>query len=184
MLRRFYRLIGKQLAHLPDVVLRQRFVMLNVFPGNASFTADSFTYLDARSTFFTYGYSTSPGMAMSMQNVGSKYPLAFNDVDGDFLNGSQSYKLHVPKDIPAVLFWSVTVYDPITGSGLDNGQPFPSLNAMDKPVQNADAPPTSISARSLPVKARTGWPRSPAKAGSPSSAYMARRKHSSIRRGS
>jgi hypothetical protein len=32
----------------------------------------------------------------------------------------------------------VTVYDPITGSGLANGQPFPSLNAMDKPVQNAD----------------------------------------------
>jgi hypothetical protein len=30
------------------------------------------------------------------------------------------------------------VYDPITGSGLANGQPFPSLNAMDKPVQNAD----------------------------------------------
>jgi hypothetical protein len=30
------------------------------------------------------------------------------------------------------------LYDPITGSGLDNGQPFPSLNAMDKPVMNAD----------------------------------------------
>ena len=111
---------------------------LNVFPGNATFTADSFTYLDARSTFFTYGYSTSPGMALSMVNVGSKYPLTFKDADGDFLNGSQNYRLHVPKDIPAALFWSLTVYDPITGSGLDNGQPFPSLNAMDKPVQNAD----------------------------------------------
>ena len=32
----------------------------------------------------------------------------------------------------------MTVYDPITGSGLDNGQPFPSLNTMDKPVKNAD----------------------------------------------
>jgi hypothetical protein len=28
----------------------------------------------------------------------------------------------------------VTVYDPITGSGLDNGQPFPSL----EPTANAD----------------------------------------------
>jgi hypothetical protein len=26
----------------------------------------------------------------------------------------------------------------LTGSGLDNGQPFPSLNQMDKPPQNAD----------------------------------------------
>lgn len=44
----------------------------------------------------------------------------------------------MPKDVPVAIFWSVTVYDSITGSGLDNGQPFPSLNTMDKPVQNAD----------------------------------------------
>jgi hypothetical protein len=42
------------------------------------------------------------------------------------------------RDVPVAIFWSVTVYDPITGSGLDNGQPFPSLNTMEKPVQNAD----------------------------------------------
>ena len=58
--------------------------------------------------------------------------------DGEFLSGGNSYKLNLPKDIPAALFWSVTVYDPITASGLDNGQPFPSLNTMDKPVSNAD----------------------------------------------
>ena len=68
----------------------------------------------------------------------AKYPVAFSDVDGDFLDGSRNYKLHVPKDIPVALFWSVTVYDPTTGSGLQNGQPFPSLNTMDKPMQNPD----------------------------------------------
>ena len=61
-------------------------------------------------------------------------PLGFTDADGDFLHGGRSYKLNLPKDIPAEIFWSVTVYDPMTGSGLDNGQPFPSLNTMDKPV--------------------------------------------------
>jgi hypothetical protein len=71
-----------------------------------------------------------------MDNVGAKYPAIALDADGNFLDGSQNYRLHVPKDLPVALFWSVTVYDPITGSGLDNGQPFPSLNAMDKPVQN------------------------------------------------
>ena len=60
------------------------------------------------------------------------------DADGDFLSGDRNYKLHIPKDVPAAIFWSVTVYDPITGAGLDNGQPFPSVNTMDKPVQNAD----------------------------------------------
>lgn len=111
---------------------------INVFPGNATFTSNTFNYLDARTGFFTYAYSASPGMAVNMENVGAKYPAAFMDKDGDFLNGGRSYKLHLPPNIPAAIFWSATVYDPLTGSGLDNGQPFPSLNTMDKPVQNAD----------------------------------------------
>jgi hypothetical protein len=110
----------------------------NVFPGNATFTSDSFDYVSARITFFTYAYSASPGMAVNMDNVGAKYPATFKDADGDFLSGDLNYKLHVAKDVPAALFWSVTVYDPVTGSGLNNGQPFPSINTMDKPVQNAD----------------------------------------------
>lgn len=111
---------------------------INVFPGNADFTSSTFDYINARTTFFTYAYSASPGMAASMDNVGAKYPATFVDADGDHLQGGKNYKLHVPKDVPVALFWSVTVYDPITGSGLDNGQPFPSLNMMDKPVQSAD----------------------------------------------
>ena len=95
-------------------------------------------YLDARTAFFTYAYSASPAMAISMDNIGAKYLAAYTDADGDFLSGDKNYKLHVPKDVPVALFWSVTVYDPITGSGLDNGQPFPSINTMDKPAQNAD----------------------------------------------
>jgi hypothetical protein len=46
--------------------------------------------------------------------------------------------LHLPPNVRAANFWSVTLYDALTASGLDNGQPFPSLNSMDKPTQNAD----------------------------------------------
>jgi hypothetical protein len=109
-----------------------------MFPGNATFTGPSFDYVDPRIGFFTLAYSTSPGMAVNMENVGAKYPVTVVDADGDFLRGDKSYRLNLPKDIPAALFWSVTVYDPVTGSGLDNGQPFPSINTMDKPGQNAD----------------------------------------------
>ena len=111
---------------------------LNVFPGNATFTAETFNYIDPRTGFFSVAYSTSPGMAANMVNVGAKYPVTFVDENGNFLEGSKSYKLHLPKDIPAHLFWSVTVYDPVTGSGLDNGQQFPSINQMDKPAVNED----------------------------------------------
>jgi len=111
---------------------------LNVFPGNATFTADTFNYIDPRTGFFTYAYSASPGMAVNMENVGAKYPTAYVDAKGDFLNGARSYKLNLPKDVPAKLFWSVTIYDSVTASGVDNGQAFPSINTMDKPAQNAD----------------------------------------------
>jgi hypothetical protein len=54
------------------------------------------------------------------------------------MDGATSYRLRLPANFPARLFWSVTVYDFDTASGLDNGQPFPSINQMDKPAANAD----------------------------------------------
>ena len=63
---------------------------INVFPGNATFTSDSFDYIDARTSFFTYAYSASPGMAASMDNVGAKYPATFVDADGDLLQGGKT----------------------------------------------------------------------------------------------
>jgi hypothetical protein len=111
----------------------------NPFPGgNPEFVADSYNQLDLRTGFFTEAYSTSPGMAIDIENVGAKYPNTFVDADGDLLSGDKNYKLTLPPNIPAKLFWSVTVYDALTASGLDNGQSFPSLNQMDKPAQADD----------------------------------------------
>ena len=47
-------------------------------------------------------------------------------------------KLHLPANIPAKLFWPVTLYETENASGLNNGRPFPSLGMLDKPEQNAD----------------------------------------------
>jgi hypothetical protein len=133
-----HTIIYEPLPTVPNALWYKDRRWANVFPGNATFTADAFNYIDPRIGFFTVAYSTSPGMAANMENVGAKYPVTFVDADGDFLDGDKTYKLTLPKDIPVALFWSVTVYDPVTGSGLDNGQPFPSINTMDKPSMNAD----------------------------------------------
>jgi hypothetical protein len=111
---------------------------LNVFPGNPTFTAATFNYIDPRTGFFTNAYSASPAMAMNMENVGAKYPATFVDSNGDFLRGQNSYRLHLPTGVPAAFFWSVTAYDSMNATGLNNGQPFPSINTMDKPAANAD----------------------------------------------
>jgi hypothetical protein len=88
--------------------------------------------------FFTSAYSSSPGMVVDMVDAGAKYPVTARDADGDFLDGGRAYRLHLPPNIPAANFWSATLYDAWTASGLDNGQPFPSLNSMDRPMQNPD----------------------------------------------
>lgn len=113
---------------------------INVFAGeDTSFqSSHTFTNLEQRSGYFTSAYSASPGMVKNLVGAGAKYPVTFRDKDGNFLDGGKSYSLHLPPNIPAKNFWSATVYDAATASGLDNGQDHPSLNQMDKPVQNAD----------------------------------------------
>ncbi len=126
----------------PDMVSRGVYYAnrrwINPLSTNAEFNAGSYNNIDARTVFFTYGHSPSPANAASTEGVGVKSAAAYVDADGNFLRGSQAYVLHLPPEIPAANFWSVTVYDPITGVGLDNGQPFPSINTMDKPIQNSD----------------------------------------------
>jgi hypothetical protein len=94
--------------------------------------------LDARIWMFTDYYSISPGMISKISGKGAAYMIAFTDGEGTPLSGGSNYRLHLPPNIPADYFWSVTLYDAANASGLANGQPFPSLGSKDKPAQNAD----------------------------------------------
>ena len=94
--------------------------------------------LDTRIWFFTDYYSISPGMISKTAGKGAAYVIAFTDSEGTPLSGASNYRLNLPANIPAALFWSVTLYDASNASGLANGQPFPSLGSRDKPSQNAD----------------------------------------------
>ena len=132
---------------------------VNVFAGeNTDFrSSGSYTNLEQRAAFFTAAYSVSPGMVMNLEGKGAKYPVTARDADGDFLDGGRAYTLRLPPNIPAANFWSATVYDATTGSGLDNGQPFPSLNQMDRPVMNADGSLDLYFGPSAPAGRERNW---------------------------
>ena len=84
--------------------------------------------LDARTAFF-YGYTlNTPAMVLKMVGVGSQYAVAAADKNGNYLDGSKTYRLNIPGDVPAKDFWSVVLYDPQTRSELQTEQPFPSRN--------------------------------------------------------
>lgn len=90
------------------------------------------TYLDVdqRATFFQYAYSSAPAMVMRTLNAGSKYPLYVVDSNGDYLNGRNTYKMHLPAGMPAKFFWAVTAYNVTDGTMPKTSQQFPSINSL------------------------------------------------------
>ena len=84
--------------------------------------------MDARTLFFYSATVNTPAMAAKMVGAGSQYAYCAVDVDGQYLDGSKTYELHLPPEVPAKDFWSVVVYDPQTRSELQTSQPFPSKN--------------------------------------------------------
>ncbi|MGE0028458.1 MAG: DUF1254 domain-containing protein [Thermoleophilia bacterium] len=98
------------------------------------------TYLDvnARSRFFQYAYSSAPAMNMHTTGAGSKYPYAIRDADGEFLEGARTYRLRLPADPPAGLFWAVTAYNVTDGTMPETEQLLPSTNGYYDVPQNDD----------------------------------------------
>ena len=62
------------------------------------------------------------GGATPVYGAGSAYLSSYKDTDGNFLNGSNQYKLNVPADVPVANFWSVTVYDNASRAMINNEQ--------------------------------------------------------------
>ncbi len=106
--------------------------------GTAEWMQDSYLDVLQRASYFQFAYSSAPAMVMRTLDAGSKYPFTARDADGNFLNGSNAYRLHLPPDPPAVLFWAVTAYNVTDGSMPETKQQLPSINAFYKVKTNDD----------------------------------------------
>ena len=103
-----------------------------------TFTREGAPQIDARNNVYYMAAGNSPAMMDKNVGQGSQYLWTYRDADGNFLDGAKNYKLHVLPNIPANNFWSVVVYDALSRSELQNGQPFPSVSSYTKPSVNAD----------------------------------------------
>ncbi|MDO5758510.1 MAG: DUF1214 domain-containing protein, partial [Rhodobacterales bacterium] len=102
-------------------------------------TEHGYTDIELRAWMFTDYYSMSPGMVSQTPDQGAAYWIVFNDADGAPLTGDTSYKLTLPPDVPAKLFWSMTLYEAENASGLaTEARRFPSLGSRDEPELNED----------------------------------------------
>ncbi len=95
--------------------------------------------LDSRTAFY-YAYTLdSPGMIMRIPGVGSQYLMGFLDADGNPFDGAKTYKMTLPKGIPAQAFWSLTLYDNQSRSMLATPQRFPRAGSQDYPSPAAES---------------------------------------------
>nr|BFE74745.1 DUF1254 domain-containing protein [Actinoplanes digitatis] len=81
--------------------------------------------LHSRTSMFYTATAITPAMCMRLTGVGSQYLLSNVDPDGNPFDGARTYRVRLPKDIPAARFWSFTVYDNQTRSMLQTPQRFP-----------------------------------------------------------
>ncbi|MGY3619056.1 DUF1254 domain-containing protein [Bradyrhizobium sp. USDA 10063] len=120
--------------------------------------AGGFIEIEPRIWFFTDYYSISPGMVSQLPGRGAAYEIAFNDADGKPLSGDASYKLTLPPNVPAQLFWSLTLYEAENASGLaTEARRFPSLGSRDKPTQNPDGTIDLYIGPKTPDGKQTNW---------------------------
>ncbi|MEN8760750.1 MAG: DUF1254 domain-containing protein [Desulfobacterales bacterium] len=110
------------------------------FIGNSStFDPQGYFNLEARTTFHFTADGITPAMAMQMpEGKGSRYQTTYKDGDGNYLDGSKTYKLTMPPKVPVALFWSVTLYDSWTRSELQS-RPYPSISSQQTPAPQTNA---------------------------------------------
>jgi hypothetical protein len=77
-------------------------------------------------------------MASTTPNVGQAYPWVVQDGAGNVLDGGKKYKMHLPPNIPAKLYWSVTLYDTGKRTELHNGTSFSRVSSFTNPKPNSD----------------------------------------------
>jgi hypothetical protein len=99
------------------------------FLGGYKFERDNVREVDGRTLFHYIATAVTPAMEIEMVGVGSQYAASYKDSEGQYLNGSKSYKLNIPANPPVKDFWSIVIYDPQTRSMLETDNPFPRVNS-------------------------------------------------------
>lgn len=88
---------------------------------------------------YTYeAIGTNQAMATEIPGVGQAYLGAYKDSEGNWLDGSNNYKLHIPPNPPAKQFWSITLYDVDTRCLINNEQQIADRSSRMDLITNED----------------------------------------------
>ena len=103
-----------------------------------TFQTPDYLAVDQRSRFGFEAIGTSKSMVVAAVGQGSQYVGVYQDAQGRWLTGDHTFKIHLPKDIPAANFWSLAVYDNYSRSLIQNDEGIASLGSIRGAVANPD----------------------------------------------
>jgi hypothetical protein len=125
------------------------------------------TVFEERTAFFYEVMGASQAVVTRTPGIGSAYLSAYHDRDGHALDGGRYYRLSVPSNPPAKLFWSVTAYDVYTRCLIQNPQQIADRSSRQDLVRNADGsvdilfgpkiPPAELEMNWIPTVPGKAW---------------------------
>lgn len=125
---------------------------------NSAQRGDGYDELLERASWFYEAVAFSEAMKSTTPGVGQAYLGSYTDANGDWLDGSRNYTLHVPADVPAKRFWSATVYDVATRCLIDNPQQRGDRGSRDTElVTNPDGSIDLYFGPETPATGETNW---------------------------
>ena len=122
------------------------------------FLKDGARRFDSRLWMHFNAVCVTPAMALTKPGAGSQYAIAGLDSKHQPLDGSKTYKLHLPPKFPVKDNWSVTIYDTQTRSMLQTDQKLAGINSLSGKVQeNEDGSFDVFSSPQAPKGMENNW---------------------------
>jgi hypothetical protein len=85
------------------------------------------------------------------------YIAAMRDANGELLRGKNTYRLHVPPNVPAKQYWAMTVYDLVTAGFIRESSRL-KIDSYDEKVQkNADGSVDIYFGPAVPAGKEANW---------------------------
>lgn len=100
--------------------------------------AEFYDQLDERAAWFYEAVTNDAAMHGQKTGKGQVYLATYKDADGAWLDGGTNYVLHVPPDVPAEAFWSITAYEVATRTIVQNAHQIADRSSRMNLAMNAD----------------------------------------------
>ncbi len=116
-----------------------------------------FAQLDERASWFYEAIGNAVAMQGKTLGAGQLYLETSKDKDGGWLEGGKAYHLHVPPNVPAKQFWSITLYDNLTRGPVLTDQGVSDFSSRQDLEKNADGSVDLYFGPTKPAGANRNW---------------------------